>query len=237
MNIKLIAEGSTNSQRLMLRWGLSLLIGEDLLYDTFGDARIFLRNIKKFKVDLSKIKHIVLSHDHWDHVNGLLEVIGRYQDITVYICPAFNPQIKKKIDLFGARRVEVNGLNQIKKGIYTTGELISGPLAPKIPEQALVVKDKRGLIIVTGCAHPGIVNIVRYVRKQFRENIYLLIGGFHLKSTPCRQVRQIVGELKSLNIENVLPMHCTGEFAVRELKETFGKNCIYLRTGQALELD
>lgn len=237
MNIKLIAEGSTNSHRLMLRWGLSLLIGEDLLFDTFGDAKIFLRNIKKFKVDLSKIKHIVLSHDHWDHINGLLEVIGRYQDITVYICPGFNSQIKKKIDLFGVRRVEVNGLNQIKKGIYTTGELISGPLAPKIPEQALVVKDKRGLIIVTGCAHPGIDNIVRYVRERFREDIYLLIGGFHLKGRPPEEIKKIVSIVKSNSIEKVAPMHCTGDFAVREFKETFGINCIHLKTGQALELD
>ena len=71
MKIKVIATGASKWERFIRRWGIAFLIGDDMLFDTFGDARVFMNNVRKFKIDLSKIKHIVISHDDWDHVTGL----------------------------------------------------------------------------------------------------------------------------------------------------------------------
>ena len=60
-----------------------------MLFDTFGDPGVLLSNMRKLNVDLSSIKHIVLSHDDWDHVSGLWDLIRGRKDITVYICPGF----------------------------------------------------------------------------------------------------------------------------------------------------
>ena len=66
MKIKIIAIGSSKWERFIRRWGVSFLIGEDVLFDAFGDPGVLLNNMRKFNVDPTKIKHIVLSHDDWD---------------------------------------------------------------------------------------------------------------------------------------------------------------------------
>ena len=62
MNLRLIAEGSTKKERQSLRWGLSFLVG-DVLFDTFGREDIFRANVSRLKIDLSRIKHVVISHE------------------------------------------------------------------------------------------------------------------------------------------------------------------------------
>ncbi len=85
MRIKIIAVGSSKWERLIYRWGVSFLAGEDVLFDTFGDPGVFLHNIRKFNIDTAKVKHIVLSHDDWDHIAGLWYVLDKRKDISVYI--------------------------------------------------------------------------------------------------------------------------------------------------------
>ena len=104
MQIRIIAVGSTKWEMFLCRWGISYLIGQDLLFDTFGDPYVFLRNAERMNIDLSKIKHIVISHDHWDHISGLWYVINRYKDIN----PALSTV--KKID--GVRKCSAPHLSR-----------------------------------------------------------------------------------------------------------------------------
>ena len=101
MNIKIVAVGSTRWQRFIRRWGVSFLIGEDLLFDTFGDPGVLLRNMRKLNIDTAKIKRIVLSHDDWDHISGLWYLLPNRTDITVYICPGFQQELKDRIAQMG----------------------------------------------------------------------------------------------------------------------------------------
>lgn len=236
MNIKIIAVGSTKRERLIRRWGVSFLIDEDILFDTFGDPEIFLRNIKRYHINLAKIKHIVISHDDWDHISGLWDVINEYNDLSVYVCPNFKPEIKERIKSLGVKLIEVEERLKIKEGIYTTGELKGNSKGELIYEQSLVIKSSRGLIVVTGCAHPGIVNIVENVRKQFNERIYFIIGGLHLKDMPMEEARQVVMKLKQLEVERIAPMHCTGKKATQLIKETFGDRFINTKQGDIIEI-
>ena len=108
MKIKLIADGSSRWEWFIRRWGISFLIGEDTIFDTFGDAGVFLENIRRFNVDIDKIRRIIISHDHWDHISGLWYLIGRRKDVTVYICPGFKEEIKNSIKSFGVGLVEAS---------------------------------------------------------------------------------------------------------------------------------
>lgn len=102
-------------------------------------------------------------------------------------------------------------------GVHTTGELGIG-----IPEQAMVLDTNDGLVIVTGCAHPGILDIVKRARDLFGRKVDLLVGGFHLMYSGAREVEWIGERLKSLEVEHVAPAHCTGKEAIEILCASFG---------------
>ncbi|NCU27891.1 MBL fold metallo-hydrolase, partial [Candidatus Nomurabacteria bacterium] len=181
MKIQLIAEGSTKQERLIRRWGLSFIIGENVLFDAFGDAKVFQDNLKRFNVDILKIKHIVLSHDDWDHIAGLWDLLESKKDVCVYICPGFKEDIKQKILSFGVNLIEVKEAREITQNVYSSGELYGKAQDREIFEQSLVIKTKDGLVVICGCAHPGVNNIVNHVEAHFKEKVCALVGGFHLK--------------------------------------------------------
>jgi 7,8-dihydropterin-6-yl-methyl-4-(beta-D-ribofuranosyl)aminobenzene 5'-phosphate synthase len=236
MRIKVIATGSNKWERFIRRWGVSFLIGEDMLFDTFGDPHVFLDNMHKFSVDPFKIKHVVLSHDDWDHVSGLWYMLNNRKDITVYICPGFNAQIKERIRSFGARVIEMSGPMLIKDNVYSTGELYGESKGRKIYEQSLVIKTSEGLAVICGCAHPGVEKIISAVKKQFNENIYMLAGGLHLKDSSKEEIAKDLMFLRRSGVRKVAPMHCTGSPAAEAMRVLFRKGFIKIREGDSLEL-
>lgn len=237
MKLKILAEGSTKRQRFIRHWGLSVLINEDILFDTFGKPSYVLKQLKRSDIDLDKIKHIVISHDDWDHVTGLWNILGRNNDVTVYICPHFNPNVKAKIKRYGARSVEVDKLTEIESNVYLSGELQGGSRGGvALPEQYLAIKTPNGIVVITGCAHPGIVEIVQHAKVSFNSNIRLLIGGFHLKDHTIEESCKIVSKLKELGVCQVIPFHCTGRIAQELFKKEFGSDCVIPREGQLIEI-
>lgn len=237
MQIKVISVGSTKWDRFLGRWGISYLIGQDLLFDTFGDPYVFLRNIKKMNINLSKIKHIIISHDHWDHISGLWYIINRYKEVNVYICPNFDVEIKAKIRSFGVNVVEVKGLLEIKDNIYSTGEMEGKFRGKNIVEQALVLNSELGLTVVTGCSHPGIVPILKEAKKDFPDKeIFCALGGFHLLDKQREDIELIVAEFKKMGIKKVGPTHCTGEIATELFKQEYKDNFVEVKVGNVLEV-
>jgi 7,8-dihydropterin-6-yl-methyl-4-(beta-D-ribofuranosyl)aminobenzene 5'-phosphate synthase len=236
MKIKVIATGSSKFQRFIRRWGVSFLIGEDVLFDTFGDPGVLLNNMRKFNVDLSKIRHIVLSHDDWDHISGLWYLLPNRQDIAVYICPGFKPETKERIASFGVKLIEAERPVQIKENIYTTGELYGESGGRKIYEQSIVIQTGAGLAVICGCAHPGVGNIIKKAKDNFKANIYLLMGGFHLKDNTDETNGLIIKDLNETGIRRIMPMHCTGNRAVKLIRQFFGKGFTWLKEGDEIEL-
>ncbi|MCX5688087.1 MAG: MBL fold metallo-hydrolase [Candidatus Omnitrophica bacterium] len=236
MQVRVIAVGSTKWERFIRRWGVSFLIGEDVLFDTFGDARVFLRNIRKFNIDIDKIKHVVISHDDWDHVTGLWHLLNNRKDITVYICPRFNAQIKERIYSFGVKVIEVSDSTLIKDGVYSTGELYGESEGRQIYEQSLVIETMHGLSVICGCAHPGVANIVRDAKEGFQTKVYSLVGGFHLKDNTDEANRNIIKKLQELGVRRVAPMHCTGQRATYAMREVFGNDFIQAKVGSSIEI-
>jgi len=237
MELKLIAEGSTKWQRFIKRWGISFLIGDDILFDTFGDVKVFWGNLARIKIDISKIYHVVISHDHWDHLAGLWPFLEKHKNVAVYICPGFSQETRKRIASFGVRVVETVGLLEIKEGIYTTGPIRGVYAGEDIEEQAVVVKIERGLAVITGCAHPGITQIVDKVIKDFGQPVSWVVGGFHLKDVDRKEIESIALRLKEIGVHKVVPLHCTGKIAQGIFRKLFKEDAISLKERKILFLD
>jgi 7,8-dihydropterin-6-yl-methyl-4-(beta-D-ribofuranosyl)aminobenzene 5'-phosphate synthase len=237
MKVKIIAEGSSKFERFIHRWGVSFLIGDDLLFDAFGAPGVLLNNMRKFNVDTGRIKRIVISHDDWDHIAGLWCLLSGRKDITVYICPGFQQEIKRRIASFGARVVEVEPFMEIEEGIFSSGQIEASCPGRVIFEQSLVIKLPEGLAIITGCAHPGIIDIIGMVKGHFQnDDVYSLLGGLHLKDNPREINAGIIEKLYGFGIRKIVPLHCTGRQATKMIRNRFGCGFMQAKEGGIIEL-
>jgi len=126
----------------------------------------------------------------------------------------------------GAKFVEISAPRRISDSIYTTGELFRPP-----EEQSLIIDSRKGLIIITGCAHPGIVNIVKRAKKLMKKGkVYLVLGGLHHPPLSC------VKEFKELGVEKVAPSHCTGNLAREAFRKEYKENFIEYGVGKTVEI-
>jgi len=236
MKILVIAEGSTKWDRFIKRWGVSFLVGDTVLFDTFGDKFVFLENALKLGVDFSKIKHVVISHEHWDHISGIPCLLEKNKDVSVHVCGGFSRSFKEELSSYGAKLVESIGWKEIEKGIYISGEFLGKYNEEVIYEQAICVKTANGISLMTGCAHPGIVNMAVETKTYFEEDINFLAGGFHLKEKSADEIKEIIKKLKEIGIKRIAPMHCTGEEAFLEIKKEYQKDFVELKEGNSIEI-
>ncbi len=104
-------------------------------------------------------------------------------------------------------------------------------------DNAIIINDKDGLIIISGCAHSGIINTInKAINIQENKRIKAIIGGFHLNSRTEKYTDQTISELKKYNIALIVPAHCTGLEAMGRLKEEFKEKCIFGSAGKSLEI-
>ena len=235
MKITLIAEGSTKQDRKALRWGISFLVG-NTLFDTFGRADVFWENVYRYKIDLSRVKHIVISHEDWDHIAGLGNLLRTRPGIRVFLCKKTGRVLKKAVRDNGGTLTLVDLSRQIAPGIFSLGQMRADTGRGILYEQSLAVKSRKGFSVITGCAHPGIVRIVERAIKIFGKNIDTVCGGFHMKDNPADQNREIIRQLQTLGVKRVIPLHCTGAAAFRLFKKIFKNNCLRLEQGGTLKL-
>ncbi|MCF7895350.1 MAG: MBL fold metallo-hydrolase [Candidatus Omnitrophica bacterium] len=236
MDIKILFDKDAIDSKFKTGWGFSAFIDE-VLFDTGEDGDFLLSNLKVANIDIDSIKKIVISHDHWDHTGGLWDILKIKNDLEVYGCRGFSSETKNKIKNSGAKLVEINRQMQIMPGVYTSGQVLGFYKAAQIAEQALIVKSEKGLVVITGCSHPGIVKMIESVRNNFRkEDIYLVLGGFHLMNKEKREIKLIAEKLKELKIGSVGPTHCTGYEAQQIFKETFGDKYISVKVGKVVSV-
>jgi hypothetical protein len=113
---------------------------------------------------------------------------------------------------------------------------VTGPVPGKAVEQALVVETPMGLVVVTGCSRPGVVNLVRRVRDHFDEPIYLVLGGFHVPQASASEVESIVSDLKALGVEHIGPTHCTGERTIALFRNAVGQAFMEMGAGRGVRI-
>ena len=216
-------------------WGYACLIeGMDktVLFDTGADGYRLLFNMQRLGKRPQNVDIIVLSHIHLDHVGGLEAFLARNPHVTVYVPASFPPWLKESVRAHEAGLVSVTGPMQIAPAVFTTGEM-----GRSIKEQALVLETAKGLVVVTGCAHPGVGNMARQAKEVYKEPLYCVMGGFHLSRASDTTIRRIIEEMKSLGVRTVAPSHCTGEGACALFKVAWDADFLDGGLGAVVEIE
>ncbi len=103
-------------------------------------------------------------------------------------------------------------------------------------DMSLILDTKRGLFIVFGCAHRGIINIIKQAEKTFNKRVFGFIGGTHLGPASDYQRKMVIEELKKMDLEIIGPSHCTGLKMTAELYCIFKDKVIFNNVGTVLEV-
>ncbi|MEF8832623.1 MAG: MBL fold metallo-hydrolase [Candidatus Thermoplasmatota archaeon] len=190
MKVKIVYDNEAESP-FRSGWGFSALIEseENILFDTGDDGEILLHNMKKMGINKSSIDKIVLSHEHYDHTGGLYSILEN--SMEVFVPKSFSKGFRKKVRE-RASLIEITGQEKISEKVLSLGQI-----GTDIIEQSIICKSKKGNVLITGCAHPGLTDIIQ--RAEEYGDIEAVIGGFHgfddfdiLKEIPM-----------------VVPCHCT----------------------------
>ena len=95
------------------------------------------------------------------------------------------------------------------------------------------VKD-RGLVVISSCGHVGIVNSARQAQEVSGvQKVHALVGGFHLGPAPTDYLKQVIAEIKALDPDVIIPMHCSGDNFARAVRETDAGQAHQPSTGAA----
>jgi len=234
LRITILYDNTAFDARLEADWGFSALIeyGEHtILFDTGNDGPRLLANAERLGVDLSTIEAIVLSHIHGDHVNGLYSVLRIGISPPTYVPYTF-PYMFKSYARSMTEVVEVSDRMELFPGVFLTG-VLSGPPY----EQAVVVETAAGLVVITGCGHPGIVRIVRRAKSLADGDVALVVGGLHLMFHNEEEIRAIIDELRKLGVRQICPTHCTGEEAIAQFAEAFGADYVQGGVGRVITIE
>ena len=220
-------EGTKNA------WGFSCFIEgteKKILFDTGGEGKILMFNIDKLNINTESVEMIVISHNHWDHTGGLFTFLEKKSGIPVYLPHSFPGEFIDKVKDAGASVILINEPAEICNGVYSTGEMEG-----RVNEQSLIVKTNKGIVVVTGCSHPGIINIIKKAQEIMGEEIYLVFGGFHLKDHSIKATKEIISQFRKLGVKKCGATHCTGDKQINLFKEAYGNDYIEMGTGRVLE--
>ncbi len=236
LSLTIVYDNNPFREGLETRWGFSCFIDgteRSILFDVGGEGPVLLKNMAILKIDPSDVDVIVLSHIHYDHIGGLSSFLEKNSKVTVYMPNSFPFSVKDAVKSVGAKLIGVKGPVKISTNVFSTGELGNW-----IKEESLIIKTKLGLIIITGCAHPGVVNIVKKAKVMFGSvsRVYMVLGGFHLCWMNGFQIRGIVNGLKKEGVKKVAPCHCSGNLARKIFKKVYGNGCILVGAGKRFEL-
>jgi len=216
-------------------WGFSCLIKgmeKAILFDTGGSGTNLMRNMERMGVSPQEVDVVILSHIHGDHTGGLQAFLERKGNLAVYLPDSFPENFKKAVRSYGADVISVRGPLQICPDVFSTGEMGSFCI-----EQSLVLKSPSGLIVLTGCAHPGIVEIIEKAKRLFKENVLLAMGGFHLMDVGREQMEEIFTRFEELGVRYVGPCHCTGKTQIKAFEKAYGSRYLALGVGKVIRIN
>ena len=228
--VTVVCDNYTTREDLEACWGFSCLIrhgGKVILFDTGSDGMVLSKNMARLGLDPAAIDLLMISHQHWDHTGGIYSILDINRNLRVLVPRSFSPHFKADMKRYGVSVMEIDKTQEISPGFYTTGEL-DGP----VREQAALVQTPAGVVVITGCAHPGIVRIAQTAKAIFsEEDLALVMGGFHLLDDGEEDILEIIGQFRSLGVRYAAASHCSGERARRLFAREYGDHFIRLGAG------
>ena len=186
MKITIIYDNEVWKKGLEAAWGFSCLVeayDKTILFDTGGNGRILLGNMKKLQLDPRAVDSIFISHAHADHTGGLYDFL-QINPCRIYL-PLSCPEPPG-----GGEAIRVKGPIKIYDNIFSTGELGN-------VEQSLIIKISSDTVVVAGCSHAGVRQILE--KANAHGKVKALIGGLH----GFNEFRLVEG------LEYICPTHCT----------------------------
>ena len=233
VNITVVCDNNPYKEGLETGWGFSCLVGgaeKPILFDT-GPGGSLLVNMEKLAIEPQSIDTVVLSHIHPDHTGGLESFLGKNPEVAVYLPKSFPERFKDNVQAQGAKVIEVERPMEICEDVWSTGQL--GKL---IKEQSLVIRTEGGLVVIVGCSHPGIVNIVHAAKDLLQDDILLVMGGIHLEWAGKGKIEKVISVFKHLQVRYVGLCHGSGDKAMSIFEEHFGRKYIKLGVGKVITI-
>lgn len=235
VTVTVIYDNYVHVEGMKADWGYSVVIEgleSTILFDTGAKSAIFTDNFKKAGLDAAAIDILAISHEHWDHVGGVAAFVKMKTGIPVLLPHSVPTLLKAQMAHYGLKPLLVKEAAMICPHLYTSGEFDYS-----IAEQALVLDTRAGLVVMTGCSHPGIVEMVKDIRQTFGKDVCMVFGGFHLMDKSDNDMADIIVGLKSLGVVRCGATHCTGERQIKLIREAFGDNYLELGTGNTITIN
>ncbi len=240
-----------------------------LLVDT-GATDAFLQNAEKLAIDLTKVDTVILSHGHYDHSGGMMSFAQINPCANLYMQSTAGADYisiretgetyigidKKILNLPGL--IWVDGDRRIDEELYLFSNVIGRRFWAKsnlrlkrkvgdklvqddfAHEQCLVVEQGGKHILLSGCAHNGILNILDRYREIYGDEPDMVISGFHMiqkeyEAEDLENIRNTARELSSLKTM-FYTGHCTGVHAYAVMKEIMGEQLREIHSGEELSV-
>ena len=240
--------------------------GKRILFDTGDNPDVLANNAKVKGVDLSKLDFVILSHRHGDHIGGMEYLLSVNPKVKIYApkenfaVVGFSlpgsfyrrdeslaaerryysgtpPQVMKFGSAWPRANFElIDAATEIAPGMHLISLVSDKPTTLELHELSLALETPDGIVLVVGCAHPGIDKIVESA-STIDKHIHLIVGGLHLVVTKDPEIEKIVTGLHDVSkVDYVAPGHCTGEPAFAALKKAFGDHYLYAGLGTTIAL-
>ncbi len=231
LTVTILFDNFWTDDRLKSGWGFAALLetpDHTILFDTGADGVALLENLRLMGKDPAAVEAIVISHAHGDHTGGMDALLSLGIQPRVYLLGGFPAALREQVPP-SVEVVLASPGQEIVPGIRTTGQV-----GGDIPEQALALETLDGTVVLTGCAHPGVVQMAERAMEFSPQPLHLVMGGFHLMEASGDEVGGVIEAFRRLGVKRAGPTHCTGLMAMAAFQDAYGEDFQRLGVGRVL---
>jgi 7,8-dihydropterin-6-yl-methyl-4-(beta-D-ribofuranosyl)aminobenzene 5'-phosphate synthase len=237
--ITILYDNRPSDPACLTHWGFSCLIKgfeKTILFDVGERRDVLLKNVEALKVDLKTVDILIISHFHPDHTSAIGAFLNLKPNAKIYVPNDAHPDprtqpFRDQVQEAGVMLNVVKAPTELIPHVFSTGTMGIG-----IKEQSLILDTDRGLVIITGCAHQGVVNIVQRAKSMLKKEIALVLGGFHLLDSSETAIRNIIDKFRENGVRQIGATHCTGDKAIQMMKDVYKENFLEIGVGKKIVL-